>query len=152
MSKPMLGQIERAQSNPTVSTLWKIAQGLNVPFTAFIEETEEDVLLVNEEDLTAITEDHDRYEVLPVFPQTPEQPFEVYKVALHPGCNYASTPHPTGVKEYLWITHGEVMVEIGGESYRVIAGQGLKFKADQPHSYLNQAGTSAEMIMIIYYP
>ncbi|HSU80106.1 MAG TPA: helix-turn-helix transcriptional regulator, partial [Candidatus Angelobacter sp.] len=28
VSKPMLGQIERAQSNPTVSTLWKIAEGL----------------------------------------------------------------------------------------------------------------------------
>jgi transcriptional regulator with XRE-family HTH domain len=32
----MLGQIERNESSPTVATLWKIATGLNVPFSAFI--------------------------------------------------------------------------------------------------------------------
>lgn len=32
VSKAMLGQIERNESSPTVSTLWKIATGLNVPF------------------------------------------------------------------------------------------------------------------------
>lgn len=28
VSKAMLGQIERGQSNPTISTLWKIATGI----------------------------------------------------------------------------------------------------------------------------
>ncbi len=32
VSKAMLGQIERNESSPTVSTLWKIATGLNIPF------------------------------------------------------------------------------------------------------------------------
>ncbi|SUH15608.1 XRE family transcriptional regulator [Salmonella enterica subsp. enterica] len=32
----MLGQIERNESSPTVATLWKIATGLNVPFSMFI--------------------------------------------------------------------------------------------------------------------
>ncbi len=32
----MLGQIERNESSPTVATLWKIATGLNVPFSTFI--------------------------------------------------------------------------------------------------------------------
>lgn len=36
VSKAMLGQIERNESSPTVATLWKIATGLNVPFSAFI--------------------------------------------------------------------------------------------------------------------
>ena len=33
VSKAMLGQIERNESSPTVATLWKIATGLNVPFS-----------------------------------------------------------------------------------------------------------------------
>ena len=37
VSKAMLGQIERGQSNPTVSTLWKIATGLKVSFSLFID-------------------------------------------------------------------------------------------------------------------
>ncbi len=35
VSKPMLGQIERGQSVPTVTTLWKIATGLKTPLSAF---------------------------------------------------------------------------------------------------------------------
>ena len=35
VSKPMLGQIERSQSVPTVTTLWKIATGLKVPLSSF---------------------------------------------------------------------------------------------------------------------
>ena len=34
VSKSMLGQIERGEVNPTVSTMWKIAGGLKVNFTA----------------------------------------------------------------------------------------------------------------------
>ncbi len=37
VSKPMLGQIERGQSVPTVTTLWKIATGLKTPLSAFLE-------------------------------------------------------------------------------------------------------------------
>ena len=33
VSKPMLGQIERGQSIPTVTTLWKIATGLKTPLS-----------------------------------------------------------------------------------------------------------------------
>ena len=29
VSKPMLGQVERGQSSPTITTLWKIATGLS---------------------------------------------------------------------------------------------------------------------------
>ena len=37
VSKAMLGQIERGESSPTVATLWKIATGFNVPFSFFVQ-------------------------------------------------------------------------------------------------------------------
>ncbi len=37
VSKSMLGQIERGESSPTVATLWKIATGLHISFTALLE-------------------------------------------------------------------------------------------------------------------
>ena len=36
VSKAMLGQIERNESNPTVSTLWKIAKGLKISFSSLL--------------------------------------------------------------------------------------------------------------------
>ena len=36
ISKAMLGQIEREESNPTVQTLWKIALGFNTSLSTFL--------------------------------------------------------------------------------------------------------------------
>lgn len=38
VSKPMLSQIERGKSVPTITTLWKIATGLKVPLSAFLNQ------------------------------------------------------------------------------------------------------------------
>ena len=38
VSKPMLGQIERGQSSPTINTLWKIATGLKAPLSSLLRE------------------------------------------------------------------------------------------------------------------
>lgn len=40
VSKAMLGQIEREESSPTISTLWKIASGLDTSFSAFLPMTQ----------------------------------------------------------------------------------------------------------------
>ena len=33
VSKGMLSQIEKGTTNPTINTIWKISNGLNVPYT-----------------------------------------------------------------------------------------------------------------------
>ena len=38
VSKPMLGQIERGQSSPTINTLWKISTGLKIPLSFFYKQ------------------------------------------------------------------------------------------------------------------
>lgn len=42
VSKVMLGQIEKGDSNPTINMLWKIANGLKVPYTVLLDEQEND--------------------------------------------------------------------------------------------------------------
>ena len=34
VSKSMLAQIDRVKQNPTISTLWKLSNGMKVPFDA----------------------------------------------------------------------------------------------------------------------
>ena len=50
VSKAMLSEIERGNGNPTVNTLLKIANGLNVPYMRLMEEQEEEVELVRREE------------------------------------------------------------------------------------------------------
>ena len=47
VSKPMLGQIERGQSIPTITTLWKIATGLKTPLSSFLQERQSEYTVIN---------------------------------------------------------------------------------------------------------
>jgi len=152
VSKPMLTQIERALSNPTVSTLWKIAEGLNVPFTAFIVEKEEPVKLVRKDAITPFKEANDLYEVYSVFPAANGRPFEIYTVSLLPGCDYLANSHPHHAVEFIWVLDGAVTIEVNQRRYALSKNEGLRFTADQPHRYVNEGKKQAEIMMVIYYP
>ena len=41
VSKSMLSQIEKGETNPSVGTIWKIANGLRVSFTSLLNEPTE---------------------------------------------------------------------------------------------------------------
>lgn len=152
VSKPMLGQIERGQSNPTVSTLWKIADGLGVPFTAFLEKEGPEVKYVSQKELTPINEADDKYKVYPVFPMLPGKFFEIFTVTLEPGCQYHAKPHPRGVEEYVWVTEGETTIIINEEQFVIGKEEGISFKADRNHTYLNEKQAISNIVMVIYYP
>ena len=46
VSKGMIGQIERGETNPSVSTLWKIANGLHISSTSLFEEKSEELVII----------------------------------------------------------------------------------------------------------
>ena len=50
VSKVMLSQIEKGESNPTINTLWKIAGGLQVSYTKLIDEQIDAPLLIRKEE------------------------------------------------------------------------------------------------------
>ena len=60
VSKPMLGQIERGQSAPTITTLWKIATGLKTPLSSFLQERQPEYTTINICGEAPVTEDDGR--------------------------------------------------------------------------------------------
>ena len=54
VSKVMLSQIEKGESNPTINTLWKIAGGLQVSYTKLIDEQIDVPLLIRKEEIVPI--------------------------------------------------------------------------------------------------
>ncbi|HET7580759.1 MAG TPA: XRE family transcriptional regulator [Bacillales bacterium] len=152
VSKPMLGQIERGVSNPTVSTLWKIATGLSVPFTSFLEENESAVKTVRKQELEPIAEDSGRYLVYPIFPMEGEKPFEMFSILLKPGCRYLSDPHPRGVEEQIWVESGRFSLTVDDKTNTVSAEEGIRFIADRPHIYENPNQEPCIATLLIYYP
>ncbi|SDI01288.1 transcriptional regulator, XRE family with cupin sensor [Alteribacillus persepolensis] len=151
ISKPMLGQIERGESNPTVGTLWKIANGLHVPFTSFIETPRPSAKKVMADDLEVLEGDHGGFLVKPIFSKDQYTPFEAFYVDITPWKAYYSKAHPDGVEEYLFLQEGTLEVRIGGDCFTLHKGDALRFEADKDHVYENIGSNTARFTMIIYY-
>lgn len=145
VSKAMLGQIERNESSPTVATLWKIATGLNVPFSVFITPAESSGEHAFDPQQQAMV-------VTPVFPWDPELCFDHFSITLAPGAVSESTPHEKGVIEHVVVISGTLDMFVEGEWQPLCAGAGLRFAGDLVHAYRNSGEQTTHFHSIIHYP
>ncbi|KZN97070.1 helix-turn-helix domain-containing protein [Aeribacillus pallidus] len=152
VSKAILAQIERGEANPTVSTLWKIANGLHVSFSALMKEEAASVQKISLSNIPAISDDNEKYKVYPMFTFEIGKPFEVFEAHLEPGHVHQSDEHAHGVQEILIIQKGALEIVIDGCSYVVREGEAIRFAADKKHDYKNITDQKVKYYVIIYYP
>ena len=57
VSKSMLAQVERGEGNPTLSTLWKLSNGMKVPFNALTVSPKTPYEVVRTAEIQPILED-----------------------------------------------------------------------------------------------
>ena len=152
VSKSMLGQIERCEVNPTVSTMWKIANGLKVPFSQLINHVETNIELIDIKSIETLLEDEGRVKIYPTFSFESTRRFEIYSVESQLNGYLSTGPHLQGTQEFLTVFSGEVTVTIGEKKVVVGSGKAIRFKADEPHSYENTGVENCLLDMVIFYP
>lgn len=152
VSKTMIGQIERGESSPTITTIWKIANGLKISFTSLINQTQPDTKIVQKKDVQILTEDDGKYRVYPYFPFQDERRFEIYSVEIELGGFLSSDSHGEGTEEFITVFEGELKIQVNNTEYTIGNGDSIRFKADRPHNYQNSGETLTRLSMIIYYP
>lgn len=151
VSKSMLGQIERGESNPTVTTLKKITAGLKISFTALLDSPKPKVDIVKFDDIVPITEDNGRYRVYPIFQFDENRRFEIYIVEFDKGSNLKAVAHPDGTQELITVFEGELKVSLGNEEFIVGKGDSIRFFADKPHIYSNRHFSLTRLSLVLYY-
>lgn len=152
VSKAMIGQIERGESSPTITTIWKIANGLKISFTSLIKAPETEAKVVLQSDVQVLAEDDGKYRVYATFPFSDDKKFEIYSVEIEPEGKLDSDGHMEGTEEYITVFDGEVHISLNGTNYKLNKGDSIRFKADRPHSYLNTRNELARLSMTISYP
>ncbi len=152
VSKTMIGQIERGESSPTITTIWKIANGLKISFTSLIHQSQPDTKVIRKKEVQVLTEDNGRYRVFPFFPFHDQRRFEIYTVEIEPGGFLGSDSHGEGAEEFITVFDGELKIQVKNMEYTIKKGDSIRFKADRPHSYQNPGVTITRLSMTIYYP
>lgn len=151
VSKGMLGQIERGETNPSVSTLWKISNGLHVSFTSLLEAEPAELVIIKKNDIRPFTEGDNQYKVFPVFPFDFNKRFETFLIDLEAGCVHKSEAHEKGVEEYIYVSEGDFELCVGGNCYHLNEGGSIKFLADKAHEYKNNSNDLVKLHILIYY-
>lgn len=152
VSKPMLGQIERGQSSPTINTLWKISTGLKIPLSFFCKQEEADFQVVGRSDIEQITEEEGGMKAYPMFPFDPVRNVEVFYLEMDAQVRHPSDPQRRGVEKYIFVTDGSLKVIIGKEEILLTADQSMRFRADVAHVYHNVSDDQCSFYDMIFYP
>ncbi len=152
VSKSMLGQIERCEANPTVSTIWKIANGLKISCTELMSMPDADFEIVDKSQVQPLIEDEGKVRIFPVFPFDNTTRFETYSIEIDNKGYLASEAHQQGTQEFITVFSGELTININGKDFIITKGNSMRFKADKPHAYKNIGDTICSLSMVIYYP
>lgn len=152
VSRSMLGQIERGTVNPTVSILYKLAQGLHVPLEELVAYHEEPGI----EQLRGVDTVGQRlnggkvirYEL---FPYDYAAMSESAQLDIFISGSYEPEDHIPGSRVYLTCLSGTLEVVIGEETYTLLNRDSLALPGDKPYRYVNAGNTTARLIERVFY-
>jgi transcriptional regulator with XRE-family HTH domain len=151
VSRSMLSAIEKGDANPTISVIWKIANGYKVKFSSLMEDRKQTYHIIRAQDIQPLTEGDGRYINYPGFPFDERTLFETYRIRIDRGGHLEAQPHTPGTEEYITVFSGKVEISAGEESAELSEGDSIHFHADVPHSYRNVGTKTAWLSMILYY-
>ncbi|WP_436854268.1 helix-turn-helix domain-containing protein [Staphylococcus caeli] len=149
VSKNMLSQIEKGHSNPTITTLWKIANGLHISLTQLTSIQDDHIAFIDESDIIPIIDEH--VSIYPYFPYDETKHFEMFKMVLKPNGKMHSDPHHAGSEEYIIVNEGTLEIVVDDKSYTINNHQAFRFNCDVPHSYYNPGNINTVLTSTMYY-
>jgi transcriptional regulator with XRE-family HTH domain len=153
VSAPMLSQVERGETSPTLAIAAKIAAGLELSLSQLLRLDEDDGVSVvrAEERLLGGHADGHRYEVLT--PPVPGQRAEVSEHTLAPGSATGGPGdppiHEPGSRETAVVLDGELRLVCDGVAHDLAKGDTVTFDADLPHHFENPGRRESWFMSVI---
>ena len=154
VSAPMLSQVERGETSPTLSIASRIAAGLELRLSQLLRLDESGtVTVVREADRRrgGSPERGHAFEVLTA--PLPGQRAELSRHTLAAGARTggAGDPpmHEPGSREIALVEHGSVVLDIDGERHELAAGDCVTFDADLAHHFENPGPREASLLAVV---
>jgi transcriptional regulator with XRE-family HTH domain len=152
VSAPMLSQVERGETSPTLQIAARIAHGLELRLSQLLRLDEEGtVSVVRVEERRRGGADGHGYEVLT--PPLPGQRAEVSRHTLAPGASTGGPGdppmHEPGSRETAVVEAGPVTLHIDGAEHELRTGDTVTFDADLPHHFTNHGKEEAALLAVV---
>lgn len=151
VSKMMLSQIERGASNPSINTVWKVADALQLPYTALLERETDGGTVVRPEDLPAQALDADQGLLRCYFHHTRDRNFELFRMTVNPGGSCTSQGHGERTDEYALVAAGALRITLEDGDHALRAGDAISFHSNRTHTYRNEGTEPLELVIVNFY-
>ena len=151
VSKMMLSQIEKGAGNPSVNTVWKIADALQIPYTALLERETDGGAVISAAEVPAQILDGRCGELRCYYHHSRERNFELFRMTVLPGGTYVSRGHGARTREYTLVVSGTLTVTLDDGDHILQTGDAVSFRSSRPHSYRNSGSDELQLIIINDY-
>lgn len=160
VSKSMLSQIERAQANPTVAVVWRLANALGVGMADLLggapAPSAPAITLVPVQATPSLRNPDGSSELRILGPVELAGQFEWYELKLQPGGALNSDAHEPGTREHLTVTAGTLEIATGtsgaGQTQRLKPSETARYAVDVPHAIHNTGKTVASAWLVVVHP
>jgi transcriptional regulator with XRE-family HTH domain len=154
VSAPMLSQVERGETSPTLTVAAKIAAGLELRLSQLLRLDEDGAVTIvraGDRQRGGNARRGHRFEVL-----TSGQPGQRAELSRHTLAAGASTGapddppmHEPGSRETALVERGSVVLICDGERHPLAEGDCVTFDADLPHHFENPTGQEAAFLAVV---
>jgi transcriptional regulator with XRE-family HTH domain len=154
VSKAMLSQIEAEKANPTVATVWKIAQGLGVELNDLLQgsgEAARNFSVTRKDTIMTLDTEEEGIHLQVLSPISMVEDLEMYLLTFKPGKKQESKAHFPRTEEFLTIIKGDVTVTAGKHFSELHEGDFIRYHCDVDHSIENVGKTDALIHMVVRF-
>lgn len=152
LGRGLLGQIENGRASPSVSVVWKIAQALDLPFSALLSTgSSASISVLRAADARRLVSPDGRFSSRALYPLNEPTSAEFYELFIAAHSREDAAAHRAGTRENLVVTAGRLEIELGGERHELARGDAITFTADVPHSYINRSGEDCWAHLVMTY-
>ncbi|WP_370964316.1 helix-turn-helix domain-containing protein [Amycolatopsis sp. cg9] len=150
LSATLLSQVERGVTDPSLSTLRRLAGVFGESVASLFDSAPPAVWISRPGHRSTLAGPRGlvRYERL-----TPGNGhLEVLRAILPPGTATSEEPWGHASTECAYVVAGTLAVEIGGVTHEVSAGESITFDSNQPHRYRNPTAVDVEYLVSVTPP
>ena len=152
VSAPMLSQVERGETSPTLASAAKIAAGLELTLSQLLRLDEGgNVVVIRAAERRRQRRDGHSLEELT--PPLPGQRADVSLHTLQPGTATGGPGdppmHEPGSRETAVVLSGRLVLFVEGARHDLASGDSVTFDADLPHHFENEGEEPTEFLAVI---
>ncbi|HEX4363375.1 MAG TPA: XRE family transcriptional regulator [Solirubrobacteraceae bacterium] len=155
VSAPMLSQVERGETSPTLAVAERIAAGLDLRLSQLLRLDEGgQVAIVRSDERRLGTTDPESGHIAEILtPPLPGQRAELSRHVLAPGASTGGPGdppmHEPGSRETALVQVGSVVLSIDGERHELGEGDCVTFDADLAHHFENPGEDEAILLAVV---